>query len=110
MHGYRIKSLNQWTPNSPAFSCPDIDAAIRSMENVRDINDDLRSSFNDAVDIIETLDDMVIELQEDLGIYRDDLKASDRLIKKLEEEIEEVREENDDLKAQIETLKEDVAI
>jgi len=63
MAGYKIKSLNEWAPDGPVYSCPYIDDAIGCMEKVRDINDDLRSSLEQAINLIETLDDMIIELQ-----------------------------------------------
>lgn len=112
MTGYRIRCLNEWAPDDPPLSCPDIDDAIRSMENVRSINDGLRSEFNRAIDYIETLDRMVMELQADLDARQADLQASDELITRMEERIaelenrlEEVQEENDNLKIQVEALR-----
>lgn len=82
-----IKSLNEWMPSYPSYSCPDIDKAINYiksieendenldykigmavdyMEAVRDINEELRNSLKDAVDYIEMLDDMVLDLQNEL--------------------------------------------
>lgn len=58
-----IKSLNERIPEGPVFSCPEIDNAIQSLKNIREINDDLRSSLETAAELIETLDDMVIELR-----------------------------------------------
>jgi chromosome segregation ATPase len=111
MVGYRIKALNEWAPEGPAYSCPDIDDAIESMENVRKANEELRSSLGNATEVIQTLDQMVLDLQADLDARQSDLQASDELIGRMEDKIktlenglEEVLEENKILEARIETL------
>jgi chromosome segregation ATPase len=112
MAGYWIRSLNQWAPDEPALSCPDIDDAIQSMESVRVINDELRSDLHDATNLIETLDGINLELQAALDARQSDLQASDELITRmekriaeLEDNLEEVQKENDDLKTQVDMLR-----
>jgi len=63
MGRYWIKSLHEWAPEGPAYSCPDIDIAIEAMESVREINEELRADLKVALETIEYLDSMVCELE-----------------------------------------------
>ena len=70
-------------PIEPKHSCPDIDSIINELEDVRKINDELRSGWGDWEEIAEQL-------------------AEDK--KKLEEENDRLRVEVDNLKEEVQIL------
>jgi hypothetical protein len=67
MPKYWIKSLSEWAPDEPYNSCPEIDKAIEHMEQVREINEELRKALKEAIEIIQRLDDLVLSLYEELN-------------------------------------------
>lgn len=67
MRSYWIKSLNEWAPNEPEFSCPDIDTAIDAIERVRKVNEELRAALDASLETIKYLDSMVCELEAELN-------------------------------------------
>ncbi len=75
MGGYWIKALGEWTPEGPAYSCPDIDIAIEAIENVREINEDLRKALKEAIEIIECLDELVLNLRAELKEKEEGINA-----------------------------------
>lgn len=72
MTKYWIKSLSEWAPEVPAYSCSHIDDAIKSMETVRHINDELRKALDEAINIIRYLDWRVVELEAELSLRKED--------------------------------------
>ena len=48
-----------------------IDDAIKSMENVRKINEELRSALEEALEIIRYLDEHIINLEKEINKYED---------------------------------------
>jgi hypothetical protein len=69
---YWIKSLSEWAPGEPAYSCTEIDDAIKSMETVRQINKELREALEEAVSIIRYLDYHIIELEAKISLLNED--------------------------------------
>lgn len=72
MTKYWIKSLSEWAPEVPAYPCSHIDDAIKSMETVRQINDELRKALDEAINIIRYLDWRVVELEAELSLRKED--------------------------------------
>lgn len=66
MGGYWIKALEEWAPDEPQHSCPEIDHAIADLERIRDVNEDLRKALGEAIEIIQHLDYMVTNLKAEL--------------------------------------------
>ncbi len=71
MNRYWIKSLGEWAPGEPIYSCADIDNAIKSMEAVRQINQELRDTLDEAINIIRYLDYRIIELEAKLSLMQE---------------------------------------
>ncbi len=71
MNKYWIQSLSKWAPEAPGYSCKDIDNAIESMENVRNINKELREALEEAINIIHYLDWRVTELEAKLSLAKE---------------------------------------
>lgn len=71
MNRYWIKSLSEWAPGEPIHSCADIDNAIKSMEVVRQINQELRDTLDEAINIIRYLDYRIIELEAKISLLND---------------------------------------
>jgi len=72
---YWIKSLLEWAPDEPYNSCPDIDSAIEHIEQVREINEDLRKALKEAIEIIECLDELVLNLRAELKEKEEGINA-----------------------------------
>jgi hypothetical protein len=69
---YWIKSLSEWAPEEPVYPHDDLDDVIKSIERIRQINQELRDDLDKALNIIRCLDWRITELKAELSLLKEE--------------------------------------